>query len=50
MRYATLVSQSNTDINAGNYDRAIATLSEAMRLNPNDEGSRFFQARHRLWE
>ncbi|MGB7858647.1 MAG: toll/interleukin-1 receptor domain-containing protein, partial [Pseudolabrys sp.] len=43
MRYATLVSQSNTDINAGNYDRAIATLSEAMRLNPNDEGLASFK-------
>jgi tetratricopeptide (TPR) repeat protein len=36
VRYSTLVFQSNTDINAGNYDRAIATLSEAIRLNPND--------------
>ena len=42
-RYTTLVSQSNTDINAGNYDRAIATLSEAMRLNPNDEGLASFK-------
>jgi tetratricopeptide (TPR) repeat protein len=42
-RYVTLVSQSNTDINAGNYDRAIATLSEAMRLNPNDEGLASFK-------
>ncbi|MFZ1207967.1 MAG: tetratricopeptide repeat protein, partial [Pseudolabrys sp.] len=42
-RYITLVSQSNTDINAGNYDRAIATLSEAMRLNPNDEGLASFK-------
>ncbi len=37
-RYTTLVSQSNTDINAGNYDRAIASLSEAIRLNPDDQG------------
>src|SRR6188474_1069636 len=43
MRYATLVSQSNTDINAGNYDRAITTLSEAMRLNPNDQGLASFK-------
>src|SRR5262245_36365882 len=42
-RYATLVSQGNTDINAGNYDRAIATLSEAMQLNPNDEGLASFK-------
>ena len=43
MRYATLVSQSNRDINAGNYDSAIGTLSEAMRLNPNDEGLASFK-------
>ena len=43
MRYTTLVSQSNTDINAGNYDKAIATLSEAMRLNPNDQGLASFK-------
>ena len=43
MRYTTLVSQSNTDINAGNYDRAIATLSEAIRLNPNDQGLASFK-------
>ncbi|MFY9687242.1 MAG: tetratricopeptide repeat protein, partial [Pseudolabrys sp.] len=42
-RYSTLVSQSNTDLNAGNYDRAIATLSEAMRLNPNDQGLATFK-------
>jgi tetratricopeptide (TPR) repeat protein len=42
-RYTTLVSQSNTDINAGNYDKAIATLSEAMRLNPNDQGLASFK-------
>src|SRR6187455_3304441 len=43
MRYATLVSQSNTDIDAGNDDRAITTLSEAMRLNPNDQGLASFK-------
>ena len=43
VRYSTLVSQSNADINAGNYDRATATLSEAMRLNPNDQGLASFK-------
>lgn len=34
-RYSALVSQGDTDANTGNYDRAIATLSEAIRLNPS---------------
>src|SRR6188508_1992960 len=42
-RYTTLVSQSNTDINAGNYDKAIASLSEAIRLNPDDQGLASFK-------
>jgi tetratricopeptide (TPR) repeat protein len=33
-RYSALVSQADTDTNTGNYDRAIVTLSEAIRLNP----------------
>jgi tetratricopeptide (TPR) repeat protein len=36
-RYSALVTQGDTAINAGNYDRAIATLSEAIRLNANDD-------------
>jgi tetratricopeptide (TPR) repeat protein len=43
MRYATLVSQSDIDINAGNYDRAIMTLSEAIQLNPDDQGLASFK-------
>jgi len=35
-RYSTLMSQANTDSNTGNYDTAIATFGEAIRLNPND--------------
>jgi tetratricopeptide (TPR) repeat protein len=35
-RYSTLMSQANTDSNTGNYDSAIATFGEAIRLNPND--------------
>ena len=52
MRYTTLVSQKQHRYqNAGNYDGAIATLSEAMRLNPNDEGLASFKRRHpSLWE
>ena len=34
-RYSGLVSQSSTAFNSGDYDRAIATASEAIRLNPN---------------
>ena len=33
-RYAALVSQGNTDSNAGDYDRAIADFNEAIRLDP----------------
>jgi tetratricopeptide (TPR) repeat protein len=33
-RYSALVSQGNTDFNNGDYDRAIASLSEAIRLDP----------------
>jgi tetratricopeptide (TPR) repeat protein len=36
-RYSALVNQGNTDINSGDYDRAIATFSEAIRLDPNGE-------------
>jgi tetratricopeptide (TPR) repeat protein len=35
-RYSTLMSQANTYSNNGNYDTAIATFGEAIRLNPND--------------
>jgi tetratricopeptide (TPR) repeat protein len=35
-RYAALVNQSFTDISNGDYDRAIAAASEAMRLDPKD--------------
>ena len=35
-RYSTLMSRANTDSNTGNYDTAIATFGEAIRLNPND--------------
>jgi tetratricopeptide (TPR) repeat protein len=31
-RYSALVSQGNTDSNAGDYDRAIADFNEAIRL------------------
>jgi Flp pilus assembly protein TadD len=34
-RYSALVSQADTDTNTGNFDRAIVTLTEAIRLNPN---------------
>jgi tetratricopeptide (TPR) repeat protein len=34
-RYSALVSQSRTALNSGDYDRAIATASEAIQLNPN---------------
>src|SRR6266511_3402834 len=33
-RYSALVDQGNTDINNRDYDRAIAALSEAIRLDP----------------
>jgi Flp pilus assembly protein TadD len=33
-RYSALVSQSHTELNNGDYDRAIATASEAIRLDP----------------
>src|SRR5215475_11361992 len=33
-RYSTLMSQGHTDINNGDYDRAIAAFSDAMRLDP----------------
>src|SRR4029077_967053 len=33
-RYSALVSQGNTDSNAGDYDRAIADFNEAIRLDP----------------
>jgi len=33
-RYAALTSQGNTDSKAGNYDRALADYSEAIRLDP----------------
>jgi tetratricopeptide (TPR) repeat protein len=33
-RYSTLMTQGHTDINNGNYDRAIAAFSDAMRLDP----------------
>ena len=33
-RYSALVSQGNTDSNAGDYDRAIADFDEAIRLDP----------------
>src|SRR5262249_47992146 len=32
-RYSTLMSQGQADINNGDYDRAIAALSDAMRLD-----------------
>jgi tetratricopeptide (TPR) repeat protein len=35
-RYSTLMNQANTDSNTGNFDNAIATFGEAIRLNPND--------------
>src|SRR5215813_1639235 len=33
-RYSTLMSQGHTDINNGDYDKAIAAFSDAMRLDP----------------
>src|SRR5262249_24911338 len=33
-RYAGLIRQSSADSNVGDYDKAIATLSEAIRLDP----------------
>jgi tetratricopeptide (TPR) repeat protein len=33
-RYSALVSQGNTDANAGDHDRAIADFNEAIRLDP----------------
>jgi tetratricopeptide (TPR) repeat protein len=33
-RYSALISQGSTDFSAGDHDRAIATFSEAIRLNP----------------
>src|SRR5215471_16322385 len=33
-RYSTLMSQGQTNINNGDYDRAIAAFSDAMRLDP----------------
>src|SRR5215471_18166673 len=33
-RYSTLMSQGQTDINNGDYDRAIEAFSDAMRLDP----------------
>src|SRR6516164_2327635 len=33
-RYSTLMSQGHTDINNGDYDRAIVAFSDAMRLDP----------------
>src|SRR5262249_48149951 len=33
-RYSALMSQGHTDINNGDYDRAIAAFSAAMRLDP----------------
>src|SRR5262249_19747422 len=35
-RYSALVNQSYTDISNGDYDKAIAAASEAMRLDPKD--------------
>src|SRR5215813_10791196 len=35
-RYSTLMSQGHTDINNGDYDRAIAAFSDAMRLDPKN--------------
>src|SRR6266511_3782105 len=35
-RYSALVDQGNTDINNRDYDRAIAALSEAIRLDPKN--------------
>ena len=35
-RYSNLMSQANTDSNTGNYDSAIATFGEAIKLNPGD--------------
>ena len=33
-RYSALISQGNTDSTTGNHDRAIATFSDAIRLDP----------------
>src|SRR5262249_41954596 len=33
-RYSTLMNQGHTDINNGDYDRAIAAFSDALRLDP----------------
>jgi Flp pilus assembly protein TadD len=33
-RYYALVSQGNTDTNAGDHDRATADSNKALRLNP----------------
>jgi tetratricopeptide (TPR) repeat protein len=35
-RYSTLMSQGHTAINNGDYDRAIAAFSDAMRLDPKN--------------
>jgi tetratricopeptide (TPR) repeat protein len=36
VRYASLVFQGVRDANSGDYDKAIATFSEAMRLDPKN--------------
>ena len=35
-RYSALMSQGHTDINNGDYDRAIVAFSDAMRLDPKN--------------
>ena len=46
---AALVSQSSTALNNGDNDKAIATASEALRLNPDDR-RRSYQSGRRLCE
>jgi hypothetical protein len=40
-RYSTLMSQGQTNINNGDYDRAIAAFSDAMRLDPKSPSAKF---------
>src|SRR6516225_1638088 len=35
-RYTALISQSNTDSNAGDYDKAIANYNDAIKLDPKN--------------